>query len=94
MALSTQISDDIQLGLGLVGLPTNLTQYITDCFIATAGQTVFILSNSPLTTTLLHVIVDGNMLLQAQYGLSGSTMTLTSGLTVGDFVTFGYYINA
>lgn len=68
---------------------TNYSQ--PQSFTATNGQTVFTLSGTPGTSSLILVSLDGVSLTQGvSYTLSGSTLTLSTGATAGQILAVQY----
>ena len=60
--------------------------FITDVYTATAGQTAFTMSRAAALNSILVHINDVLQQPTTDYTTSGTTMTLTSGATVGDDV--------
>ena len=89
--MTQQQIDNIQLELGLIGLQTQTATYNIDVFTATASQVNFTLTHSTNTAFNSHVIVNGLVLIDTLWSISGTTMTLTTPSTVNDIVEVGYY---
>jgi len=69
-------------------LSENLRTFTVDKFTATASQTAFTLSATPVSVKSILVFVDGVMQTETtHYTLSGVTLTMDSGLAVGQQVT-------
>lgn len=67
----------------------------TDTFVVgsggvTSGQTVFTLGATPPSAAYLTVVVDGATLLPSDYSLTGSSLTLTTGITTGQSMVARY----
>ncbi len=73
----------------------NASTYIspkTNVFSATAGQTAFTLTNAPSTLMLTQVFINGLRLSPTtDYGVVGTTLTLTSGATLADELIVEYF---
>lgn len=61
-------------------------------FTATAGQTIFTLSSAPLAKNATRVHINGVYQHKSTYSLTGSTLTLSSGVTVGHLVEVEYTV--
>lgn len=74
-----------------LGILTAYATANTDQFVATAGQTVFTLTNNPSTINNLDVTLDGVTLLPAtDFTWSGTTLTLLTGALVGQRLAARY----
>jgi len=69
-------------------LSENLRSFTVDTFTATSGQTAFTLSVAPISAKSILAFVDGVMqTVTSHYTLSGTTLTMGSGLTTGQTLT-------
>ena len=63
----------------------------TDSFTATASQTAFVLSDSPLANGILYVTRDGLLARASDWSLAGSTVTFGTGLDAGVEVQIAFW---
>lgn len=66
----------------------------TDSFVATASQTDFVLSNSPLANGVTYVTRDGVVAKASDWSLSTDTVVFGTGLDAGVEVQVGYWRTA
>ena len=67
----------------IAGGTSGTGSFTTDTFTATNGQTDFTLSASASSTANLIVFIEGVFQAQGNYSVSGTTLTLTTGLVTG-----------
>lgn len=67
-----------------------ITNLLTDTFTATAAQTVFTLTNDPITKNNIFCFIDGVPQNLASFSLSGLNVTLSEGQVAGAIVEFRY----
>ena len=63
----------------------------TDVYNATAGQTAFTASATPVTSSTIYVVAGGVLLGTADFSVSGTTLTLGTGVPVDTIVTWAYW---
>lgn len=67
---------------------------VTNAFVATASQTDFILTNTPLSDGIVYVSRDGVVAKASDWSLIGSTLTFGTGLEAGVEVQVVYWRTA
>lgn len=68
----------------------SITNLLTDTFTATASQTVFTLTNDPITKNNIFCFIDGVPQNLSSFSLSGLDVTLSEGQPAGAIVEFRY----
>jgi hypothetical protein len=77
-------------GVSIDGVPVTTFSNV-DQFTASAGQTVFALSDTPLVPNAALVVMNGALLTPTtDYTISGSTLTLVNGALAGQTVVARY----
>lgn len=72
------------------GAGSGVTNLLSDTFTATASQTVFTLTNDPITKNNIFCFIDGVPQNLSSFSLSGLDVTLSEGQPAGAIVEFRY----
>ena len=78
----------------LAGFGTQAGVQRMDSFDCGVGQVAFTASGTPISGCTTFVALNGSIMKVADYGVSGSTLTLGTAPGVGNTVTWGYFTTA